>query len=71
MFGGAGHEPVSLDGKTGEALGPGGRDDAAPQGAETVEHLIKTKDPALIAEVVKELEAGTLKRESPPAPPKA
>src|SRR5262245_33190443 len=32
-----------------------------------VEHLIRTKDPGLIAEVVKELEAGTLKRESPPA----
>ena len=32
-----------------------------------VEHLIKTKDPSLIAEVVKELEAGTLKREAPPA----
>jgi hypothetical protein len=31
-----------------------------------VEHLIKTKDPALIAEVVKELESGTLKRETPP-----
>jgi hypothetical protein len=35
-----------------------------------VTHLMKTKDPALIAEVVKELEAGTLKREPPPAPPK-
>lgn len=34
-----------------------------------VEHLIKTKDPALIAAVVQELEAGTLKREAPPAPP--
>ena len=34
-----------------------------------IEHLIKTKDPALIAEVVKELEAGTLRREAPPAPP--
>jgi hypothetical protein len=33
-----------------------------------VEHLIETRDPALIAEVVKELEAGTLKRETPPAP---
>ena len=32
-----------------------------------VEHLIKTKDPGLIAEVVKELVAGTLKREAPPA----
>jgi len=31
-----------------------------------VEHLIKTKDPALIAEVVKEIESGTLKRETPP-----
>jgi ligand-binding sensor domain-containing protein len=31
-----------------------------------IEHLIKTKDPALIAEVVKELEAGTLKRETAP-----
>jgi hypothetical protein len=31
---------------------------------------MKTKDPALIAEVVKELEAGTLKREAPPAHPK-
>ena len=30
-----------------------------------IEHLLKTKDPALIAEVVKELEAGTLKRETP------
>jgi hypothetical protein len=35
-----------------------------------VEHLIKTKDPALIAEVVKELEGGTLRREAPPAPPR-
>jgi hypothetical protein len=34
-----------------------------------VEHLINAKDPALIAEVVKELEAGTLRRETPPAPP--
>ena len=33
-----------------------------------VEHLIQSKDPALIAEVVKELEAGTLRRESPPPP---
>ena len=31
-----------------------------------VEHLIKTKDPALVAEVVKELAAGTLKREAAP-----
>ncbi len=30
-----------------------------------VEHLLKTKDPALVAEVVKEIEAGTLKREPP------
>jgi hypothetical protein len=29
-----------------------------------VEHLIHAKDPALIAEVVKEIEAGTLKREA-------
>ena len=29
-----------------------------------VEHLIQAKDPALIAEVVKEIEAGTLKREA-------
>ena len=35
-----------------------------------VEHLIKTRDPALIAEVVKELEAGTLKRETTPPPDK-
>ena len=33
-----------------------------------VEHLIKMKDPALIAEVVKEIEAGTLKRETTPPP---
>jgi len=33
-----------------------------------VEHLLKTKEPALIAEVVKEIEAGTLKREAPPKP---
>lgn len=33
-----------------------------------VEHLLKTKEPALIAEVVKELEAGTLRRETPPPP---
>lgn len=32
-----------------------------------VEHLLAQKDPALMAEVVKELEAGTLKREQPPA----
>src|SRR5579872_3370215 len=31
-----------------------------------VEHLIKMKDPALVAELVKEIEAGTLKREAPP-----
>ena len=31
-----------------------------------VDHLLTAKDPALIAEVVKELEAGTLRRESPP-----
>ncbi|MBI3866260.1 MAG: hypothetical protein HY290_30640 [Planctomycetia bacterium] len=31
-----------------------------------VDHLLATKDPALIAEVVKELEAGTLRRETPP-----
>ena len=36
-----------------------------------VEHLVKSQDPVLIAEVVKELEAGTLKREISPAPPKA
>ena len=29
-----------------------------------VEHLIQAKDPALIAEIVKEIEAGTLKREA-------
>jgi len=33
-----------------------------------VEHLLTAKDPALIAEVVKELEAGTLRRETPPRP---
>ncbi len=33
-----------------------------------VEHLLKQRDPALIAEVVKEIEAGTLRREQPPAP---
>ena len=33
-----------------------------------VEHLMKAKDPALIAEVVKEIEAGTLKREMPAKP---
>jgi ATP/maltotriose-dependent transcriptional regulator MalT len=33
-----------------------------------VEHLLTAKDPALIAEVVKELEAGTLRRETPPKP---
>jgi ATP/maltotriose-dependent transcriptional regulator MalT len=33
-----------------------------------VEHLMKAKDPALIAEVVKEIEAGTLKREAPAKP---
>ena len=33
-----------------------------------VEHLIQAKDAALIAEVVKEIEAGTLKREAPPKP---
>jgi hypothetical protein len=33
-----------------------------------VEHLLKTKEPALIAEVVKEIEAGTLKREAPAKP---
>jgi hypothetical protein len=31
-----------------------------------VDHLLTAKDAALIAEVVKELEAGTLKREAPP-----
>ena len=31
-----------------------------------VDHLIKSQDPALMAEVVKELEAGMLKREAPP-----
>ncbi len=36
-----------------------------------VEHLINTKDPALIAEVVKEIEAGTLRREGPPTAPPA
>jgi hypothetical protein len=34
-----------------------------------VQHLISTRDPALIAEVVKELESGTLKREEPPKKP--
>jgi hypothetical protein len=34
-----------------------------------VDHLLKAKDPTLIAEVVKELEAGTLRRETPPAKP--
>jgi hypothetical protein len=34
-----------------------------------VDHLIKSKDPTLIAEVVKELEAGTLRREASPAKP--
>ena len=33
-----------------------------------VEHLMKARDPALIAEVVKEIEAGTLKREAPAKP---
>ena len=33
-----------------------------------VGHLLTAKDPALIAEVVKELEAGTLRRETPPKP---
>ena len=33
-----------------------------------VEHLIQAKDAALIAEVVKEIEAGTLKREAPAKP---
>ena len=32
-----------------------------------VDHLLEKKDPALIAEVVKEIEAGTLRRETPPA----
>ena len=32
-----------------------------------VEHLLTARDPALIAEVVKELEAGTLHRETSPA----
>jgi hypothetical protein len=31
-----------------------------------VDHLLTAKDPALIAEVVKEIEAGTLRRETPP-----
>jgi hypothetical protein len=35
--------------------------------AKRVEHLLAKKDPALLAEVVKELEAGTLRREQPPA----
>lgn len=34
-----------------------------------IDHLIKLRDPAQIAEVVKELEAGTLKRETSPAKP--
>jgi hypothetical protein len=33
-----------------------------------VDHLLTAKDPALIAEVVKEIEAGTLRRETPPRP---
>src|SRR5262245_12660604 len=32
-----------------------------------LEHLSRTRDPGWIGEVVKELEAGTLKREAPPA----
>ncbi|MBS0263959.1 MAG: hypothetical protein JSS02_18620 [Planctomycetes bacterium] len=31
-----------------------------------VQHLLTLRDPALIAEVVKELESGILKREEPP-----
>ncbi|HEY3963854.1 MAG TPA: hypothetical protein VGM05_04805 [Planctomycetaceae bacterium] len=31
-----------------------------------VDHLLAVKDAALIAEVVKEIEAGTLRRETPP-----
>ncbi len=31
-----------------------------------VDHLLTVKDAALIAEVVKEIEAGTLRRETPP-----
>ena len=34
-----------------------------------IDHLLKQRDPALIAEVVKEIEADTLRREQPPAPP--
>lgn len=34
--------------------------------AKRVEHLCNSQDPALVAEVVKEIEAGTLHRETPP-----